>query len=92
MGWLYVYGEESDIINPVLAPLVSAIVFSALLYLKPKLLEKNLIILPSMLRTSLTVPFDVRALELNVTFQSICVGKTIVLPLLVCWILRTMAC
>jgi hypothetical protein len=36
MGWIYISGEE-EAINPVLAPLVSAIVFSALLYLKPKL-------------------------------------------------------
>lgn len=39
MGWIYVYGEEVSVVNPVLAPLVSAIVFSALLYLKPKLIE-----------------------------------------------------
>jgi hypothetical protein len=36
MGWVYISGEE-EAINPVLAPLVSAIVFSALLFLKPKL-------------------------------------------------------
>ena len=35
MGWIYISGEE-EAINPVLAPLVSAIVFSALLYFKPK--------------------------------------------------------
>lgn len=40
MGWLYVFGEEATAINPVLAPLVSAIAFSALLYFKPKLIEK----------------------------------------------------
>jgi hypothetical protein len=37
MGWIYIAGEEEVVINPVLAPQVSAIVFSALLYLKPKL-------------------------------------------------------
>ena len=36
MGWIYISGQE-EVIDPVLAPLVSAIVFSALLYLKPKL-------------------------------------------------------
>jgi hypothetical protein len=36
MGWIYISGQE-EIIDPVLAPLVSAIVFSALLHLKPKL-------------------------------------------------------
>ena len=41
MGWIYVYGEEAVAINPVLAPLVSAIVFSALLYLKPKLTQER---------------------------------------------------
>jgi hypothetical protein len=37
MGWMYVFGEEEVAINPVLAPLVSAIAFSALLYFKPML-------------------------------------------------------
>ncbi len=37
MGWLSISAEEPDVVNPVLAPLVSAIVFSALLYFKPKL-------------------------------------------------------
>ncbi len=37
MGWIYFFGEEADAINPVFAPLVSAIAFSALLYFKPKL-------------------------------------------------------
>lgn len=37
MGWIYIAGEEEVAVNPVLAPLVSAIAFSALLYLKPKL-------------------------------------------------------
>ncbi len=37
MGWLYVSGDAASEVNPVLAPLVSAIVFSALLYFKPKL-------------------------------------------------------
>ncbi len=41
MGWMYINGEDPTIINPVLAPLVSAIVFSALLYLKPKLTENR---------------------------------------------------
>lgn len=36
MGWIYIGGGE-EAVNPVLAPLVSAIVFSAFLYLKPKL-------------------------------------------------------
>jgi hypothetical protein len=36
MGWIYIGGEE-EVIDPVLAPLVSAIVFSALLHVKPKL-------------------------------------------------------
>jgi hypothetical protein len=40
MGWIYISGEE-EAINPVLAPLVSAIVFSALLYLKPKLTARK---------------------------------------------------
>jgi hypothetical protein len=39
MGWIYIGGEEEVVVNPVLAPLVSAIVFSALLYLKPKLTQ-----------------------------------------------------
>jgi hypothetical protein len=41
MGWIYIAGEEETVINPVLAPLVSAIVFSVLLYLKPMLTEKR---------------------------------------------------
>jgi hypothetical protein len=41
MGWIYVAGEEETVINPVLAPLVSAIVFSALLYLRPILMESR---------------------------------------------------
>jgi hypothetical protein len=41
MGWIYIAGEEEIVLNPVLAPLVSAIVFSALLYLKPILTEKR---------------------------------------------------
>jgi hypothetical protein len=41
MGWIYIAGEEEVVVNPVLAPLVSAIVFSALLYLKPKLTENR---------------------------------------------------
>lgn len=40
MGWLFVSGEDTAV-NPVLAPLVSAIVFSALLYLKPMLRENR---------------------------------------------------
>lgn len=39
MGWIFIAGEEEEVINPVLAPLVSAIVFSALLYFKPMLTE-----------------------------------------------------
>ena len=41
MGWIYIFGEEETVVNPVLAPLVSAIVFSTLLYLKPKLTENG---------------------------------------------------
>jgi hypothetical protein len=41
MGWIYIFGEEETVVNPVLAPLVSAIVFSALLYLKPKVTENG---------------------------------------------------
>jgi hypothetical protein len=41
MGWIYIAGEEEVLVNPVLAPLVSAIVFSALLYLRPILTENR---------------------------------------------------
>ena len=42
MGWIFIAGEEETVINPVLAPLVSAIVFSALLYFRPMLTEKRI--------------------------------------------------
>jgi hypothetical protein len=35
MGWLYISGNDPTVTNPVLAPLVGGIVFSALLYYKP---------------------------------------------------------
>ena len=38
MGWIYMTEGES---NPVTAPLVGAIVFSALLYLKPRLTQSK---------------------------------------------------
>ena len=38
MGWIYIIEGES---NPVTAPLVGAIVFSALLYLKPRLTQSK---------------------------------------------------
>lgn len=41
MGWLYFFGGESQVTNPVLAPLVGGVVFSALLYFKPALTRES---------------------------------------------------